>query len=191
MSGFDKKTYSDSYLYNKEANKHNQNLTEYILKADRIDKNSQAFGSIIDNVKRQQNSSILFSVLMNRDVIICINTVELPRAFKVFEAKDIKNNIGGNSNETKVFIDVTGLIVFKDGYYICKKIDVLITYIFDALVYLLYSKSGTKMVNNSSITISSTECFVSMVDYILDYLRIIGFSNNLSYRFILSLSSDG
>ena len=122
-----------------------------------------------------QKSSILHTVMMMDKVELCIGTVELPRAFKVFEAHDVR--VGKNA-DTKVFIDVTNLIQLKDGYFVCPKIDVLITYLFNALGYLLYSYAPEKLLNNSNITIAGTECFVAMFNFIIDYLRVIGFSQN-------------
>ena len=171
------KTYDDSALYNYkgEANKINEKIVNFILTADRINKSHEAFQGVIDEEKRSQRSSVLHTILMMKDVELCIGKVEMSRAFKVFAAKDLRD---GKEGKVKVFIDVTNLIVLKDGYFICKKIDVLITYLFGALAYLLYIKSPIKLLNNSNITISGTECFVAMVDYILDYLRIIGYSQS-------------
>lgn len=177
MLKFQRKTFADSYLYNQESDKHNKNLTEFILKADRIDKNSDAFRLIAEDVKRQQNSSVLYTILMMDEVVLCINNVELPRAYKVFEARDLRTSTA-SSTKRKVFIDTTGIITLKDGYFYCKKIDVLITYLFTAMSYLLYNEYSLKLVNNSNISISGTECFVSMFNYIIDYLRIIGYSQN-------------
>lgn len=175
MADFKRKTFDNCYLYQLEQNKNNKNLVNYILTADRIDKQSTAFRGIVEEEKRRQRSSILHTVMMMNKVELCIGHVELPRSFKVFEAKDIR--LGKNA-ETKIFIDVTNLIQLKDGYFVCPKIDVLITYLFNALGYLLYSESPDKLLNNSNITIAGTECFVAMFNFIIDYLRVIGFSQN-------------
>lgn len=175
MADFKRKTFDNCYLYQLEQNKNNKNLVNYILTAERIDKQSTAFRGIIEEEKRRQRSSILHTVMMMNKVELCIGRVELPRSFKVFEAKDIR--LGKNA-ETKIFIDVTNLIQLKDGYFVCPKIDVLITYLFNALGYLLYSESPDKLLNNSNITIAGTECFVAMFNFIIDYLRVIGFSQN-------------
>lgn len=171
------KTYDDSALYNYkgESNKINGKLVDFILNADRINKHHESFSGIIEDEKRTQRSSILHTVMMMDKVELCIGKVELSRAFKVFAAKDMRE---GKNGKIKIFIDVTNLITYQDGYFVCKKIDVLITYLFGALAYLLYLDSPVKLLNNSNVTISGTECFVSMVDYILDYLRIIGYSQN-------------
>ena len=92
---------------------------DFIIKAHRVeDKKSDAFRGIVEEVKRQQTNSILYTVLMMDSVKICINQYEMPRAFKVFDAKD-----PSNGRQPAVFIDATGIIEFKNGYYVCKKID--------------------------------------------------------------------
>lgn len=176
MANFARKTYGNSYLYTRnpdEMNQHNKVLTDFILKADRIDKKSEAFQGIMNAVKREQRSSVLYSVLQRDDVVLCIRTPELPRAFKVFEAKDVRVK-----NTSKVFIDVTGLIKLNGNYFDCKNISVLVTYLFGALTYILYRENPIKLTNNSNITIAGTECYVAVVNYIIDYLRIIGYSAN-------------
>lgn len=176
------KTYKDSYLYNNRVtkandagvNKNNAVLMDYITHCQRVrDKDSEQFRGIAEDVKRQQMSAVLYTVLLMDDVNICTYKYELPRAFKVFEAKDPLNG-----KKPSVFIDCTGLIEFKNGYYYCRKVDTLVSYLLEALVYLLYRKANTKIMNNSNITIAGTECYVSMFNFVLDYLRIIGYSEN-------------
>lgn len=171
------KTYKDSYLYNRASDvtgkDNTSTLNEYIVRSQRItDKKSEAFRGILEDIKRQQTSAVLLAVLMRDDVVICINSFEISRAFKVFEAKDPKNN-----KKPTIFIDATGLIRYDNGYYYCKKVDVIITYLLEALIYLNYRYANTKTMNNTSITVSGTECFCSMSWYVIDYLRPIGYSS--------------
>ena len=183
MSNFVMKTYADSYLFNNKVSKQDgenvaqksmKALKDYIIKANRIDKNSNAFRGIIEEVRRQQRSSLYYTILMMPNVELCIGPFELPRAFKVCDMKDSKKN-----GAPTVFIDVTGMIeMTTNGYYICKKIDVLCAYLINAAVYMLYRYKPVKLMDNSNITITTAECYVSMFNYILDYLRIIGYSNN-------------
>lgn len=182
MSNFDYKTFSDSYVYNYDKNANgkliakeiNRKLIEYVTSAERIDKSSEAFEGIKTEVKRQQQFSVLYSILMRDDVVLMVNTVELPRAFKVFEATDIKE-IG---KKKKVFIDVSKLIELSNGYYKCKDIFTFITYLTEAVTYLAYRNEPVKLVNNSNITLAATECYVGCFSFILDYLRIIGYSES-------------
>ena len=182
MQGFTIKSYPDSYLYNidpsgkgREVAKLNNNaLKEYILSATRItDKTSGAFLGVFEGLKRSQKSSVLVSVLMMDQVQLCIGKFELPKAFKVFDAKDPKNN-----KQNRIFIDLTGLVEFKDGYYTCKRFDVLTAYLMDALVYLLYRWSPEKLINNSNIISTATNNYISMFTYILDYVRVANFREN-------------
>lgn len=189
MKNFTMKTYKDSYIYNNKISKNDASdpsrrtseaLKDYILTCTRIeDKKSDAFRGIIEEIKRQQRSTILLTVLLMDNVKICIGNSEMPRAFKVFDARDSKS--GGRPS---VFIDVTGLIEYQNGYYYCKQIDKLCAYLMDALVYLLYRYSPMRIVENSTITLAATDCYISCFDFILDYLRITEYGpnkNKISY----------
>lgn len=184
MSNIEQKTFSDSFVYNYDKNANgkpiakeiNRKLIEYVTSAERIDKNSEAFQGIKQEVKRQQQFTLLYSILMRDDVVLMINNVELPRAFKVFEAIDLKE-VG---KKRKVFIDVTKLLELTNGYYKCNNIFQFITYLTEAVTYLLYRNDPIKMLNNSNITVSATECYVGCFSFILDYLRIIGYSESRS-----------
>lgn len=177
MANFIKQTYDSSYLFSQggEIEKHHRNITEYIIGSTRIDdKNSEAFRGVLEDIKRYQKSSILYSIVLRNDVVLCISkNREMPRAFKVFSAKDLKNNDGN-----KVFIDVTGLISMNNGYYTCNKIDILVTYLFEAITWLLYDKTPLVLMNNSNITLSGIECFVSLCDYLIGYFRFFGYNEN-------------
>ena len=183
MNKFTMKTYNDSYLYKMKLNnrdqdnpekRNNQAIMDFIIKSHKVeDKRSDAFRGIVEEVKRQQTSSILYTVLMMENVKICINQYEMPRAFKVFDAKDPSND-----RRPTVFIDATGIIELKNGYYVCKKIDVLCAYLFDALIYLLYRYNPQKLINNSSIVNIAMECYVSMFHNNIEYMGIPGYSAN-------------
>ena len=175
MIEYKMKTYRDSYLYNIGDNTrmHDSALLNFIMKADRIDKDSEAFSGIAEDIKRQQTSSILYQVLKLPNVHLCVNSVELPPAFKVFEAFDVKRD-----RKPAIFIDVTRLVELRGAYFVCKDLGKLVTYLFAALTYIIYRKDIAKVVNNSDLTISGAECYVGLYNYILDYMRIIGYSNN-------------
>ena len=176
MSTFKKQTYDNSYLFSLpgELDKHHKRIAEFILKAERIEvKTADNFRGIVEDVKRFQKSSILYNILLRDDVVIAYSLEALPQAFKVFSAKDIARG-GGN----KVFIDVSGLIVNNNGNYTCKDIGKFCTYLFQAITWLLYESNPLALLNNSSVTISATECFVSLFDYLIGYFRFYGYSEN-------------
>ena len=175
------KTYKDSFLYNQSGNKgenlmkkHDQLLINFIMKSERIDKKSDKFTGVLEDVKRNQTSSILYTILLMDNVHLCVNSVELPPVFKVFDAYDIKSN----DRKPAVFIDCTKLIIDHNGYYTCKNIGKLVSYLMAAMVYLSYRKDTNKILSNSAIVLTGTECYVTMFTYVLDYLRIIGYSAN-------------
>ena len=121
------KTYVNTFIYSKkDASGHSteQALLEYILKCERINKKSDAFKSVLNDVKVRQTTSVLYRILMMDNVVLCYGTSELPASFKVFTAKDLRSS----NKERKVFIDVTGLIKLKNGYFGCSSIDKLCAY---------------------------------------------------------------
>ena len=176
MSSFKKQTYDNSYFFSLpgEMKNHHKKITKFILKAQRIEnKSADNFRGIVEDVKRYQQSSILYSILMRDDVVLCYDNVEMSAAFKVFSAKDLKNGDGN-----KVFIDVTTLITVKNGDYVCNNLGKLCTYLFQAITWLLYDINPLALMNNSNVTLSATESFVAMFDYLIGYFRFYGYSDN-------------
>lgn len=176
MDKFKKKTFANSYLFNFDQgtyNKIHKDLADFIIKSKRIDKNSEAFKGIVEETKRFQNTSVLYSVLLSNNVIFCINSKELSAPFKVFEANNVRDNDG-----YKIFIDCTGLIKEVNGYYVCRKIDVFFTYLYEAMNLLLYSTDPVRYLSNSQVTMAAAEAYVALFNYVIDYKRIIGYAQN-------------
>lgn len=182
MNNVTMKTYKDSYLYNNKVSKAadnsdvkttNNSLIEFIKTAHRINVSEDSFRGILDDIKFQNSGSLLYAISIDPRVKICIGNTELPRAFKVLDAYDIKNN-----KQPTVFIDATGIIEYKNGRYFCRKIDTLCAYLFDAMIYLIYRYSPSRFSANATVLANATECYVSMFSYIIDYMRIIGYSVN-------------
>lgn len=167
------KNFGDSYLYNKGD--FEKNLMKFMLSSEIIDKNNKSFEDIKYEIKRRQVTSSLLKVLMSNNIILLKNTVELSRAFKVFAAKDI---ISGDK-KTKVFIDVTNIIISKDGTYSInsRNVDILVSYILSAMNTYIYYIAPSKLVNNTSLIDSGTEAFANLFTYVIDYLRIGGVDN--------------
>lgn len=176
MSNVKKKTYDDTFLFSLpgEMMKHHNHISDFIVRSNRVDnKRADNFRGVVEDIRRYQKSSVIYHVLMRDDVVLCINEVEMPAAFKVFIAKDPKAN-----GAKKVFIDVTGIIDFKNGAYYCKNVQRLITYLLQAITWLLYEYEPESILNNSNVTLSATDCFVKIFDYILGYFRFNGFAEN-------------
>lgn len=160
------KKYSDTYLYKKGD--YDTKLFKFIMSAERVDKNAESFKDIIFDVKRRQVTNSLVEVLKSNKVILLTHPEPLPRAFKVFAAKDVKTD-----KQLKVFIDVTGVINNDSGRYSCtNRIDILIAYLLSAMHTFIYNADPSRIVNRTKLYLSGATCYASMIYYIIDYLRV-------------------
>lgn len=178
------KTFSDSYLYSTAD--YSRNIFNYIMSADVIDKNSEAFADIIYQVKVRQISPVILKVLMSDKVLLCIAPKSMPRPFKVFRAVNIKE---GRHAEKKIFIDCTGLIQMDGGVYKCKQVGVLLSYLISAMTNVLYYQIPDKLIRNTTLTESGTEAFIDMMLYVLGYLNvpITYYDNKEKMSYVLAL----
>lgn len=172
MENYQVKNYSSTYMYMKGD--YERPLIATIMSCIRIDKHSPEFETIVTEVKRRQESTVLVDVLMNPDVVLMINNKAVPDAFSVFTAKDITVP----EKPMKVFIDCTNIIEMKHGFYDCKRIDVLIAYLMSAMNHKIYYTDCRRILTNSNLCTDATDCFVSMFYYIIDYLRLSGSAQN-------------
>lgn len=168
------KNHASSYIYNKAAQSYDRNLINTLLVANRVDKKSSQFAPVIDEVKRRQISPVLLDILMRKNVVLLMCNKPLPAAFSVFTAKDIKED----KKPMKVFIDVTPVITYKDGFYYPTNINALIAFLVNAMTNVIYYTEPKRFLSNSNLTLYGTNCFVNMFCYILDYLRITGYADN-------------
>lgn len=166
------KNYDKSFLYGK-AN-YSKVLYEYIIKSERIDKSSEAFDDIRYIVKRNQTTSCLSALLDRESIILTLPTKPMPRAFKVFAGKDVKED-----KNTKVFIDCSEIIREQNGKYTIRNNDIekLISYLACALNTLIYHASPSTILNNNQLVMSSTTAFAKLCTNIIDYMRIGGVDN--------------
>lgn len=163
------KNYSGTYLYGKYPD-YEKTLFTYIMNAEKIDKSADDFADIIFEVKRRQVSSSMAKVLKSDKVYLTIGNSALPRQFKVFCAKDVKN--GGK--ESVVFIDCTDLIYrAKSGRWACKDIDVLISYIASATHTYIYYKDEARFVNNAKVISVGAKAFAELMTHVVDYVAHI------------------
>lgn len=175
------KNYDQSFLYGKAD--YGTELFQYIMKADRIDKSSTGFDEIRYLVKRNQITSCLGALLDKQSVILMLPNKPLPRAFKVFAGKDIRED-----KNTKVFIDCSEIIKFQNNAYVIKQMDVekFISYLAGALNTIIYHVDPTIILNNSQLVNSSTEAFAKLCTNIIDYMRIGGVDNVRSKMLYMS-----
>ena len=175
------KTYDQSYLYGKAD--YGTELFQYIMKADRIDKDAVGFEDIRYLVKRNQTTSCLGTLLDKQSLVLMLPTKPLPRAFKVFAGKDVRED-----KNTKVFIDCSEIIKFQNNTYSIKQMDVekLISYMACALNTIIYHVDPAILLNNSQIVNTSTEAFAKLCTNIIDYMRIGGVDNIRSKMLYIS-----
>lgn len=177
------KLLNNSYLYNKFP-EYEKVLFEFLVKGNPIDKDSDECDDIRYEIKKRQISNALIKVFDSPNVILMIAPKPLPKQFKVFVAKDIKSP----DKKHKIFIDCTDLVYMSDGQYTCRKIDILIAYLIQAMTSLVYYTDEKRFLNNNSLTIAGAECFAKLFTAIIDYICKISVSGNTKSR-CLYLSS--
>ena len=175
------KNYDSSFLYGKAS--YGKMLYEYIIKSERIDKNSQEFDDIKYIIKRNQITSCLSSLLDRESIILTLPTKPMPRAFKVVAMKDVKED-----KATKVFIDCSEVIKYNNGSYTIRNSDInkMISYLACALNTLIYHAKPSIILNNNQLITSSTTAFAKLCTNIIDYMRIGGVDNIRSKVLYLS-----
>lgn len=167
------KTYNDSFLYHKGD--YEKNIIEFIMKADEINKNDPSFENIVYMVKKQPYSFLVNVLLSNRIVLLKKLPKSMPRSFKVFAGKDLRKGTG----DTKVYIDITGVITEDGGVYniSSSKLNELVSYLTSAMTYTIYHIDPNRIVGNTKLMESGTNCFALLFTHIIDYLRMGGVEN--------------
>ena len=164
------KTYAATFLYNKYG-EYEKEIFSFIMNGIELDKDTEDFDDIKYEVKKRQVSNALVNVLESKNVILISAAKPLPKAFKVFCAKDIKNS--KNPEKMKVFIDVSNIIKKneKTGRYECNRnnIDIFISYLVSAMHTYIYYADQKRIANNSQLTLLGAKAFSSLITYCIDY----------------------
>nr|DAL58585.1 MAG TPA_asm: hypothetical protein [Caudoviricetes sp.] len=178
------KTYSDTYLYQKYS-LYNKRLTDAIMKDPLIEKADESFKDVIYEIKRSRVSSALLTILTSRNTMLLECTDPLPRAFKVFVARDIKSK----ERNIKVFIDCTGVITKDKNYpqYVINETK-LISYLINAGISMLYHKNFNSIIRVSDVVTYSTEAFSKLFTFIIDYLTKVSIQESSKIK-VLYLSA--
>lgn len=178
------KNYSNTYLYGKYP-EYDKALFSFIMEGEVIDKSKKDFDGILYEVKRRQTIPALLKVLKSEVVILMTANKPLPRQFKVFCAKDIKN---GNKKDLKVYIDCSELLQKNsEGNWICNDIDTLISHLVSAMVNVIYYKEDSIITGNAQLTQLGATAFASLMTHIVDYVaKISSTPKNKSYCQYLS-----
>lgn len=177
------KTISDAYLY--QIIDYDKEIFNYLMAAQRVDKNDNSFTDITYDVKRQASASILLKVLLSNKVVLMIDTKGVARAFKVIYAKDPKE---GKLSNKKVFIDCTGIIKHENGAYRCTNITTLCSYLFAAMTYIIYNNIPKAILSNNTVMKTGAAAFADMMLYVLNYMKVpvTDGDNKLKMSFVLA-----
>lgn len=172
------KTYADTYIFSQYSD-YERKMYEFIMEAERINTSSEEFADVLYDFKRRNVGNNLLKIISSKNVIIGINPNKaLPKAFKAFVAKDVKENKSAH----KAFIDATDCITIKNGQYVCNKLEWLTSYIINAMVCYIYTLSETKLTNNASIIKDGGEIFTKCLSYIIDRMYKISTVSQLKHR---------
>lgn len=172
------KTYADTYIY-RQYPEYEKKLYEFILKAERINTKGKEFDDILYDIKRRKISDNLAKIITSDNVVLGIYPGNaLPKTFKAFPAKDLKED----KTKLKVFIDVTGCIEFKDGVYVCKNLEWLMSYVINAMTSYIYSVAPNKLLGNASILKDGGDAYVRCFSYIIDRMYKISTVQQLKRR---------
>lgn len=163
------KNYDQSFLYGK--GEYGKSLMEFIIRSERVDKSDPGFEDIRYMVKRNQYTACLSALLEKSNVVLMMSSQPMPRAFKVFAAKDIKED-----KLTKVFIDVSEIVKYQNNKYVLKNrdVDVFISYLACALNTYLYYSNAQVLINNTTMLNAGAQAFSKLTSNIIDYMRIGG-----------------
>lgn len=158
------KTFANTYLYNMSSNQYEKRIMDFMMKGEQINKLDPSFEDIKYEVKKRQVSNSLVKVLESNQVILLLHDIPLPKAFKVFCAKDVKGD-----KKMKIFIDAD-VIKKVDGKYKCMNVDILIAYLVSAMNTRIYYADPKRLVMREEIIKNGSAAFSSMFTYIVDYL---------------------
>lgn len=157
------KSYANTYLYSQYA-EYDKKLFEFVMNAERINTKGSEFEDILYDIKRRKVSDSLAKVLTSNNVVLGIHTGKaLPKAFKAFVFSDVKED-----KKVRVFIDVTDCVVYKNGAYVCNKLDWLVSYVVDAMTAFVYQLATNRITGNASILKDGGEAFTRCFSYIID-----------------------
>lgn len=158
------KSFANTYLYSKASMQYEKRLMDFIMKAEQVNKLDPSFEDIKYEVKKRQVSNSLVKVLESNQVILMIQDIPLPKAFKVFCAKDIKGD-----GKMKIFIDAD-VIKKVEGKYKCINVDILVAYLVSAMNTRIYYSDPKRLIMREEIIKNGASAFSSMFTYIVDYL---------------------
>lgn len=172
------KSFGDTYLFGKH-NEYNKKLMEFIMSNNEIDVESDEFADVLFDLKRQNIGLSIISVATSKNIKLMYGAVKLPAQFKVFAAKDLR---GKDTKATKIYIDCTDVLKFENGKYMCRSIDVLLSYLVNAMTTLIYHADERRILSNMDLTISGARAYSTLFTHIIDYVFKISVNPELKAK---------
>lgn len=162
------KSLSDTFLYGKMPD-YNSQIYKFIVKSTRIDAKAAEFADVLFDIKRRRVSDSLSKIITSKNVVLAItdgvSVMPLPKALRVFVAKDPKDN-----GKTKLFVDCSQFIKFSNGIYDCTNIDWFVSYIIAGTTSYIYAMMPQRLLLDSSIISDGCECFMRLFSHTIDYM---------------------
>ena len=156
------KTYSDCFLYNQYSN-YQVVLVDTITNADRIDKTEKIFEDVVYEIKRSRTDASIMKVLTSDNSVLVYPNSVMPKAMKVFVAKDILKD-----KKHKAFIDVSNIITKSpDGYKVNDT--ALLSHLVNAKFSMYYTLNN-RLVDKPTLNLLACRNFASLYTHIVDYL---------------------
>ena len=174
------KTFADSYLYNLNTSINQKLMFNFIMNGEQIDPLSESFEDVKYEIKKRQTSSALSKVLVSDRTVIMLAPNPMPKAFKVFVAKDVKSS----NPQYKLFIDASDIIKKVDDVYRCSNTDILVSYLFSGMTNFIYTLDPKKILFNTTIAKEGAEAFSLLFTHIIDYLFKISSANGIKDKCI-------
>lgn len=170
--------YIDTFVY-RNYSAYEKHLFGFIMEAERIDTKSEAFADILYDIKRRKVSDNLAKIITSNNVVLGTRLGKsLPKALKVFTAKDLKED----KNKIKVFVDATDCVAYKGGVYVCNKPEWLISYTISAMVAFIYAMAPSKLLGNATILKDGAQIWTNLFTYIVDRMYKISSVPNIKKR---------
>lgn len=173
------KTYNNTYIYTKFP--YEDRIFNFLIKADRIDKESTKFDDIKYEFKKRQIDASLLKVLMSKNVILLTDSINgsLNTQFRVICARDPKFK---SNTDYKIFIDCTGLIIpDKSGNYACRHIDILISHVLNGMVTMIYHKAENQILSTNLVK-QSMAAFSALFTHVIDYMTKISITPSVKAK---------
>lgn len=156
------RTYADCMLYTQYP-QYNVLLMDAIMHSDRVDKNEKEFDQVVYEIKRAHTDASVIKVLESTNSVLYYPGKLMPKPFKVFCAKDLKDG-----RKIKAFIDVSNIVTKEvDGYKVNEM--TLLSHLINAKFAMYYTVSP-KTINRTTLKIEALNCFAQLFTHIIDYV---------------------